>query len=139
MVFFGFTTIWSLAIFPMSRSPFSLSATTDGRTRLPLSVGTTFGMRFRTDATRVLVVPRSIPTMRGFSDMGSSPRLYAGEAPPSNTPAGGFLDDRRAEVTMGRRRAPPPRCLRPPRVRRLRHHAPGCPLAPAGPGADGPG
>src|SRR5215469_345899 len=101
MVFFGFTTIWSFAIFPIRRSPFSLSATTEGRTRFPRSVGTTLGIRFRTEATRVLVVPRSIPTMRGFSDMGGvEPSTLLGEPSPSNTPPrGGFL-------TSGHRRSP---------------------------------
>src|SRR5436309_2408300 len=70
MVLRGLVTTWSFAIPPMSRSPLGESATTEGRIRLPLSVGTTLGTRFLTDATRVLVVPRSIPMMRGFSATG---------------------------------------------------------------------
>src|SRR5271166_4366386 len=82
MVLVGLTTIWSLATFPTSRSPLAETATTDGRMRFPRSVGTTLGMRFRTDATQVLVVPRSIPTMRGFSAMERLPSLGRGPAPP---------------------------------------------------------
>ena len=87
MVFFGFTTIWSFATPPIRRSPLSLRATTDGSMRLPRSVGTTLGMRFRTEATSVLVVPRSMPTMRGFSAMKVEPSTLRGELPPSNTPS----------------------------------------------------
>src|SRR6266568_2936062 len=78
MVFLGFVTIWSFATPPTRYSPFAESATTLGRTRLPLSVGTTRGMRFRTCATQVLVVPRSMPRM-GFSradEAGMGLRFY---------------------------------------------------------------
>ena len=66
MVFLGFVTSWSFATPPTRMSPRSLMATTVGRIRLPLSVGTTLGIRFRTCATQALVVPRSMPMM-GFS------------------------------------------------------------------------
>src|SRR5512147_1532483 len=66
MVFLGLTTSWSFATAPTRMSPFSPRATTVGRIRLPLSVGTTRGIRLRTWATHALVVPRSMPTM-GFS------------------------------------------------------------------------
>src|SRR5215813_3875701 len=101
MVFLGFTTIWSLAIFPIRRSPFSLSATTEGSTRLPRSVGTTLGIRFRTEATRVLVVPRSIPTMRALSAMGAT-LDFTGEPGLLQQSPGQFLDGAVAKVTMPR-------------------------------------
>src|SRR5512136_1710583 len=82
MVFRGLVTIWSLATPPTSHSPRSERATTLGRMRLPLSVGTTRGMRLRTWATQVLVVPRSMPRMGlsrvsggGIGDDGSTARL----------------------------------------------------------------
>src|SRR5712671_671986 len=71
MVLRGLTTIWSLATFPTRRSPFSDMATTDGRMSAPRSLGTTFAILFRTYATHVLVVPRSIPSRMGFSAMGA--------------------------------------------------------------------
>src|SRR5437868_11448592 len=67
MVLRGFVTIWSLATFPTSRSPFSLTATTLGRMSAPLSLGTTRATLLRTYATHVLVVPRSMPRMSGLS------------------------------------------------------------------------
>src|SRR3954452_13535735 len=67
MVLRGFTTIWSLATLPTSRSPFSLTATTLGRMSEPLSLGTTRATLLRTYATQVLVVPRSIPSRMGLS------------------------------------------------------------------------
>src|SRR6267378_1343174 len=67
MVFRGFTTIWSLATLPTSRSPLSLIATTLGRISEPLSLGTTRATLFRTYATQVLVVPRSMTSRMGFS------------------------------------------------------------------------
>src|SRR5437867_3908354 len=76
MVFLGLTTIWSLATPPTRRSPFSESATTEGRIKLPLSVGTTLGTLLRTNATQVFVVPRSIPTMRGLSGVAILHFLY---------------------------------------------------------------
>ncbi len=63
MVFLGFVRSWSFAAPPTRNSPRSASATTLGRMRFPLSVGTTRGMRLRTCATHVFVVPRSIPMM----------------------------------------------------------------------------
>src|SRR5437764_13907701 len=71
MVLRGFTTIWSLATFPTSRSPFSDTATTEGRMRAPRSLGTTLAILLRTYATHVLVVPRSMPSRMGFSAMGA--------------------------------------------------------------------
>src|SRR5919106_4037260 len=70
MVFFGFVTIWSFATPPTIRSFFALTATTDGRIRFPRSVGTTLGILLRTEATQMLVVPRSIPMMRALSAIG---------------------------------------------------------------------
>src|SRR5213593_2016851 len=67
MVFRGFTTIWSLATLPTSRSPLSLIATTLGRISEPLSLGTTRATLFRTYATHVFVVPRSMPSRMGLS------------------------------------------------------------------------
>src|SRR6266540_6770551 len=92
MVLRGFVTIWSLATPPTRKSPFSLSATTLGRTRLPLSVGTTRGMRLRTCATQVFVVPRSMPRM-GFSregepGMGSFYHTPDGRPPPGRSERG---------------------------------------------------
>src|SRR6266536_5318091 len=90
MVFFGFVTIWSLATPPTRKSPFSLSATTRGRTRLPLAVGTTRGMRLRTCATQVFVVPRSMPRM-GFSregEPGMGPFYHTPDGQPSRCRSG---------------------------------------------------
>src|SRR5437588_6212565 len=67
MVLRGFTTIWSLATLPTSRSPLSLTATTLGRISAPLSLGTIRATLLRTYATQVLVVPRSIPSRMGLS------------------------------------------------------------------------
>src|SRR5512133_188423 len=70
MVFLGLVTIWSLATPPTTTSPLAEVATTDGRIQFPRSVGTTLGIRLRTEAAHVFVVPRSMPTMRCFSAMG---------------------------------------------------------------------
>src|SRR5436853_7025099 len=67
MVLRGLTTLWSLATFPTRRSPFSDIATTEGRISAPLSLGTTLAILLRTNATHVLVVPRSIPSTMGLS------------------------------------------------------------------------
>src|SRR3954462_5034360 len=106
MVFLGLVTIWSLATPPTSRSPLPESATTEGRIRFPRSVGTTFGIRLRTEAAHVLVVPRSIPTMRVFSAMDSGldclvyhvterARRSWPAAPPRSLPEGSQLGRRR--------------------------------------------
>src|SRR5689334_11552588 len=90
MVFLGFVTIWSFATPPTRYSPFSESATTLGSTRLPLSVGTTRGIRLRTCATQVLVVPRSMPRM-DFSRVGE-PGMRPFYHTPRRRPLGAHVD-----------------------------------------------
>src|SRR5438067_5209360 len=81
MVLRGLTTIWSLATLPTSRSPFSLTATTEGRMSDPLSLGTTRATLLRTYATQVLVVPRSMPSRIGLSGAMSASRCYGAARP----------------------------------------------------------
>src|SRR5712692_1142853 len=90
MVLRGFTTIWSLATLPTSRSPFSLTATTEGRMSDPLSLGTTRATLLRTYATQVLVVPRSMPSRMGLSGAMNAGRCY-GAARPGGKKATIFL------------------------------------------------
>src|ERR1700757_4447568 len=80
MVLRGFTTIWSLATLPTSRSPFSLTATTLGRMSEPLSLGTTRATLLRPDATPGVVVARSMPSRVGFSDGMELPDATARDA-----------------------------------------------------------
>src|SRR6266850_5520932 len=87
MVLRGFTTIWSLATWPTSRSPFSLTATTLGRISDPLSLGTTRATLLRTYATQVLVVPRSIPSRMGLSGAMELVRCYGAARPDSKKAA----------------------------------------------------
>src|SRR6266545_75259 len=129
MVLRGFVTIWSLATPPTRKAPFSESATTLGSTRLPLSVGTTLGMRLRTCATQVFVVPRSMPRM-GFSRAGEPgiPWFYHASSPsPNSSGAGGHVDlDLAAHdgaIAVGSREhvRRPPRHREREAVRRVRH------------------
>src|ERR1700730_2372736 len=78
MVLRGLTTIWSLAMLPTSRSPFSLTATTLGRMSEPLSLGTTLASLLRTYATHVLVVPRSMPRIGLLSLLSRATALSRG-------------------------------------------------------------
>src|SRR5919106_333447 len=71
MVCFGLVTIWSFATPPTIKSFLAFTATTEGRIRFPRSVGTTLGILLRTEATQMLVVPRSMPMMRVLSAIGS--------------------------------------------------------------------
>ena len=60
-VFSGLVIAWRLAIWPTSRSPVSVKATTDGVVRLPSELGITTGSPPSMTATQELVVPRSMP------------------------------------------------------------------------------
>src|SRR4030095_4776104 len=60
-VFSGLVIAWRRAIWPTSRSPESVKATTEGVVRLPSEVGVTFGAPPFMTAQHDLVVPRSIP------------------------------------------------------------------------------
>ena len=62
-VFSGLTTAWRLAVWPTNRSPVLVNATTDGSRRLPSAVVMTTGSPPSNTATRLLVVPRSMPTI----------------------------------------------------------------------------
>src|SRR5215469_12492162 len=62
MVFSGLSTAWRLAIWPTSRSPVLVKATTDGVRRLPSLFMMTVGCPPSMTATTEFVVPRSIPT-----------------------------------------------------------------------------
>ena len=66
-VFVGFVIAWRFAIWPTSRSPCLLNATTDGTVRPPSALGMTVGSPPSMTATTELVVPRSIPMMRPMS------------------------------------------------------------------------
>ena len=61
MVFSGLVIAWRLAIWPTSRSPLSVNATTDGVVRLPSALAITTGSPPSMIATHELVVPRSMP------------------------------------------------------------------------------
>src|SRR5438067_1999121 len=102
MVLRGFTTIWSLATLPTSRSPFSLTATTLGRMSDPLSLGTTRATLLRTYATQVLVVPRSMPSRMGLSGAMNASRCYGAARPGGKKaaflPAGAETDHRAREA-----------------------------------------
>src|SRR5688500_13985381 len=65
-VFSGMIVAWRLAVWPTSRSPFLVKATTDGVVRLPSALGMTTGSPPSITATTELVVPRSIPTIFGI-------------------------------------------------------------------------
>src|SRR5438093_10674017 len=52
---------WRFAIWPTSRSPFSVNATTDGVVRFPSAFAMTTGSPPDMMATQEFVVPRSIP------------------------------------------------------------------------------
>ena len=60
----GLVMAWRLAIWPTSRSPLLLKATTDGTVRPPSALGMTVGSPPSMTATTELVVPRSMPMMR---------------------------------------------------------------------------
>ena len=60
-VFCGFVTAWRLAIWPTSRSPSLVNATTEGVVRPPSAFGITTGSPPSSTATTELVVPRSMP------------------------------------------------------------------------------
>ena len=68
-VFSGLTTAWRLAVWPTSRSPFLVNATTDGSKRLPSAVVMTTGSPPSKTATTLLVVPRSMPTILPMSHL----------------------------------------------------------------------
>src|SRR6185369_12147895 len=61
MVFAELVIAWRFAIWPMSRSPFSVNATTDGVVRPPSLFGTICVTPPSNIATQEFVVPRSIP------------------------------------------------------------------------------
>src|SRR2546427_2564845 len=61
MVFSGFVMAWRFAIWPTSRSPLSVNATTDGVVRFPSALAMTTGSPPDMMATQEFVVPRSIP------------------------------------------------------------------------------
>src|SRR5208282_1617761 len=60
-VLVGLVIDWRLAIWPTSRSPASVNATTDGVVRLPSELAITTGSPPSMIATQLFVVPRSIP------------------------------------------------------------------------------
>src|SRR5271170_1196181 len=60
-VLVGLVIDWRLAIWPTSRSPASVKATTDGVVRLPSELAITTGSPPSMIATQLFVVPRSIP------------------------------------------------------------------------------
>src|SRR5208282_3614595 len=60
-VLVGLVIDWRLAIWPTSRSPASVNATTDGVVRLPSELAITTGSPPSMNATQLFVVPKSIP------------------------------------------------------------------------------
>src|ERR1700712_1558484 len=61
MVFLELVTCWRRATWPTKRSPFLLTATTDGVVRLPSLLAIISGLPDCMTAMAELVVPRSIP------------------------------------------------------------------------------
>ena len=57
----GLVMAWRLAIWPTSRSPALLKATTEGTVRPPSALGMTTGSPPSITATTEFVVPRSMP------------------------------------------------------------------------------
>jgi hypothetical protein len=60
-VFSGFVTCWWRAIWPTSLSPLSVKPTTEGVSREPDELISTFGAEPSITATTEFVVPKSIP------------------------------------------------------------------------------
>lgn len=61
MVFLGLVTRWRWATLPTRRSPFLVTATTDGVVRSPSELVMTSGLPATMYAKALLVVPRSMP------------------------------------------------------------------------------
>ena len=70
-MFSGLSTAWRLAIWPTSRSPVLVKATTDGVRRLPSLLMMTVGFPPSMTATTEFVVPRSIPIAFAMTDSSS--------------------------------------------------------------------
>src|SRR5213594_238025 len=85
MVFSGFVMAWRFAIWPTSRSPFSVNPTTDGVVRFPSALAMTTGSPPDMMATQEFVVPRSIPITLPMSFSFPSPLNHER---PNNQPLG---------------------------------------------------
>ena len=70
---FGFSIIFSRAGLPTRTLPPSSKYTTEGTRLRPSAPGITRGVPFSTMATRLFVVPRSIPTIRGITTFPPTP------------------------------------------------------------------
>ena len=77
-VFSGLVIAWRRAIWPTSRSPLSVKATTDGVMRLPSALAMTTGSPPSMTATHEFVVPRSIPITLGIGGLSPSWRVNHG-------------------------------------------------------------